>query len=147
MAISTSSPKKRADHAGLRLEGHRRGCAAGHAPGEPREAPRAVAAHLGLATVGIVVAHAEVGSVPGGLDSKQAVGADAAVAVAKAGDLVARDVEGAVAVIDHHEVVAGSVHLGEGKCHGTRKRIAAPRLRASLERLFASACMRRLNVS
>ena len=54
---------------------------------EAREAARAVAAHLGLAAVGVVIAHPKIRAVLRGLDHEHAVGADAAMAVAEAGDL------------------------------------------------------------
>jgi hypothetical protein len=54
---------------------------------ESGEAARSVAAHFGFAAVGVVVAHAEVGLGFGLLNEEESVGADAAVAVAEAGDL------------------------------------------------------------
>ena len=80
---------------------------------EAREAARAVAAHVGFAAVSVVVAHAEVRAVLRGLDGEQAVGPDAAVAVAQAGDLRAGEGGLAVAVIDHDEIISGPVHFCE----------------------------------
>ncbi len=81
---------------------------------ERHRAARAVAAHLGLAAVGIVVRHAEVGT-RDRADDDEPVAADALAAVAQRGDALAgQPAGGQVAGQDHDEVVAGAVHLGEG---------------------------------
>jgi hypothetical protein len=54
---------------------------------ESGKAAGAIAAHFGFPAVGVVVAHAEVGLGFGLFDEEESVGPDAAVAVAKAGDL------------------------------------------------------------
>lgn len=54
---------------------------------ESGEAAGAVAAHFGFPAVGVVITHAEVGLGFGFFDEEESVGADAAVAVAEAGDL------------------------------------------------------------
>ena len=93
---------------------------------EAGEAARAVSAHFGFATVGIVVAHAEVGLRGGcGFCADEAVSTDATVTVAEACDLFFGKADLVCAVIDHDEVVSGAVHFGEGEVHllnGTRKR-------------------------
>jgi hypothetical protein len=93
---------------------------------EAGEAARAVAAHLGFAPIGIVVAHPKVGlGGGGGFCANEAVGTDATVTVAEACDLFFGKAELVGAVIDHHEVVPGAVHFGEREVHllnGTRKR-------------------------
>src|SRR5690606_35159726 len=81
------------------------------------EATRAISAHFSLAAISIVVAEPEVGAVLGGLDGEQAIRANAAVAVAKMGDLIAVELEGEIAVVDDDEVVAGTVHFVEVKEH------------------------------
>ena len=50
---------------------------------DPRQAARAVAAHLGPAAVGVVQHHRAVGAVGARLDRDEPVGADAAVPVAE----------------------------------------------------------------
>ena len=50
---------------------------------KPGEAARAVAAHLGFAAVGIVVAHPKIRAVLGGFDRQEPVGPHAAMPVAK----------------------------------------------------------------
>jgi hypothetical protein len=53
------------------------------------KASRAIAAHLGFAAVGIIIAHPEIGvRLIGWLDGEQPVGTDAEMAIAKPGDLV-----------------------------------------------------------
>ena len=81
--------------------------------GEAGEAAGTVAAHFGFAAVGVVVAHAEVGSGLSGFDGEETVCADAAVAVAQGGDLRAAEGEAAVPVVEDDEVVAGPVHFPE----------------------------------
>jgi len=86
--------------------------------GEAAEAARAVAAHFGFAAVGVVVAETEIRAFPGGLHGEQAVGADAAIAVAERGDGVGVEVDGEVAVVNDDEVIAGAVHFEKVEEHG-----------------------------
>jgi hypothetical protein len=91
------------------------------------EDPRAVAAHLGGAPVGVAVVHE-----PGGLrrlgphrllgcqggrhDPDHAVAADPGASVGEQRDLAGHEVVGAVEVGHEDEVVLGAVPLGEGQC-------------------------------
>ena len=102
-----------ADEAGGGFEAERAVFGGRELVDEAGEAAGTVAAHFGFAAVGIVVAHAEVGFGFGALDEKDSIGADAAVAVAQEGDLGVGERERAVAVVQHDEVIAGAVHLGE----------------------------------
>ena len=80
---------------------------------DPCQAADAVAAHLGASAVGVVEHHRAVGAVVDRAASRmQAVGADAAVAVAERGD-AASSTGRSVAEPWHEEVVAGGVELGE----------------------------------
>jgi hypothetical protein len=49
-----------------------------------------------------------------GLDSKHAVGADAAMAVAEQCDAGGIQRELSIPIVEHDEVVAGTIHFGEG---------------------------------
>jgi hypothetical protein len=89
---------------------------AGQAGGISGKAAGSVAAHFGLATICIVITHPV--HLLGTLDGDQTISADATMAIAEACDLVAREAAGAVPVVDHDEVVSGSVHLGELENHG-----------------------------
>ena len=85
---------------------------------EAHEAPRAVAALLDLAAVGIEDAVAEIGVGAGGrLHQQDLVAADAEVAVGDEAQLVRRQRDGLAYAVDDHEVVAGAVHLGEAQPH------------------------------
>jgi hypothetical protein len=83
--------------------------------GIPGKAPGSVATHFGFASIRIVITHP--GHLRGAFDGNQAVSTNAAMAVAKAGNLVASEAAGAVTVVDHDEVVSSPVHLGELKKH------------------------------
>ena len=69
-------------------------------------------AHI-LAAIGVVVAHAESRSVRGPLEHEYAIRADPAMAIAEVSDLLFLEMQITQAVIEHHEVVARTVHLGE----------------------------------
>jgi hypothetical protein len=77
-----------------------------------------IATDAGLAAIGIIIAKAEVGLGLSGLHRQQAIGPDAAMAIAEKVDLRPREREALVAVVDDDEVVARAVHLGEGDNHG-----------------------------
>ena len=82
-----------------------------------RQAPDPVTAHLCRPTVRVHVVHEEVGAGPpvavAAHDPDEPVAADPAVAVTRRGNERRREVQGAVQVLDHHEVVSGSVVLGD----------------------------------
>jgi hypothetical protein len=81
---------------------------------EAREAARAVAALLDLASVGVEDAIAEVVSRRGrGLDQQHLVASHAQVAVGEAARIVGGDRKPLADAVQHHEVVALAVHLGE----------------------------------
>ena len=92
---------------------------------EAGDAARAVAAEVGFGAVGVVEAHAEVGGGGGGgLEEDEAVGADAAAAVAQVADVGGvGGGEGEGAVVDEDEVVAGAMHFPEGLGHGAGGRV------------------------
>ncbi len=106
-----------ADDAGDGFEADRRQREPVQAVDETGETARAVAAHLDLPAIGIVIAHPVVRVVLRRLDREQSVGADAAIPVAECGDHRLVQGQMAVAVVDQHEVVAGPVHLGETQGH------------------------------
>ena len=84
------------------------------------KAARAIAAHLGFAAVGVVVTHFEVATVGGWFHTEQTIGSDAAMAVAELFDLVLGQREAEIAIVQHDEVIAGAVHFGELKSHGSK---------------------------
>jgi hypothetical protein len=84
--------------------------------------PDAVAAHLRNAAVGVAVVHEPLDAVdrhgpvlqrlPAD-DAEHAVGAQAAVGVAERRDAARGEVEGAVGIGEHHEIVLGAMALAE----------------------------------
>src|SRR5260221_9217974 len=88
------------------------------------EAPGAVAAHLGFAAVGVVIAHPEIGArLIGRLDGEQSVGSDPEMPVAKPGDLFAGEGMAQGAVVDDHEVIARPAHLDKRETVHTQGKI------------------------
>ena len=84
------------------------------------EAAYAVAAHLGQGAVGVDVVHVAVSLFRGCRPHKDdAVGADAEVAVAQIRHLGIGQLESAVSIVNEDEIVAETVHFGEGQLHGT----------------------------
>jgi hypothetical protein len=80
-----------------------------------RKTPGAVPAHVGFATVGVKITHLEMnGRIFRGFRCDETVAADTTMAVTKSGDEFGLEGEDAGAVIDHYEVVSGTVHFGEG---------------------------------
>ena len=102
----------RADHAGGSFEGNflKR---TGGAVRESCETTRAVAAHLGLAAVGIVIAHPEIGAVRRTLEEEDTIRADAAMPVADPRDLLAREREIARTIVEQDKIVARAIHFRE----------------------------------
>jgi hypothetical protein len=96
-----------------RISGLRREARVAH---EAREAARAVAALLDLAAVGVPDAVAEiVAFLPGLLHHQQLVAADAEMAVGDAPYLLGREAHGLAHAVEHDEVVALALHLGEAQ--------------------------------
>ena len=83
----------------------------------PRETPGAIAAHLGITAVSVVKVPRPVDAFAAVAKQDEAVGADATLAMAQLCDLIARKGYAAFAVINQHEVVARTVHLGECQVH------------------------------
>ena len=106
------------DHAGEGFEADEFEGVAVEVIDEATEAAGAVAAHFGFTAVGIVVAHFEVAAFGGGFDEEEAIGTDAAVAVAEACDLVSGEGEAEVPIVEHDEVIPGTVHFDELQLHG-----------------------------
>ena len=103
-----------------RPEPHRAVAAEPHVERPAREAARTVAAVVRLAAVGVVVQHREV-ELRIALQQQHAVGADAAPPVTQPphqrGTLrPGRQVS--LAMIDHHEIVRGTLHFQKGDRHG-----------------------------
>ena len=83
------------------------------------EAARAVAALLDLAAVGVVDHVFEIDSRRRRRPHRQhLVGADAEVPVRQEAVLARREAQRAARFIEHDEVVAGPLHLGETDAHG-----------------------------
>ena len=102
----------RPNQSGHRLEGN-----IASFPGDllrkPRKAARAVATHLGLATVVVVVTHPKIRVRLRGLDDEQTVRANATMAVAKPGNSGGVERERAIAIVEQDEIVSGPVHFGK----------------------------------
>jgi hypothetical protein len=102
------------DEARAGLEGHGRAWLTLEHARETREAAGAVAAHLSLAAVGVEIAHHELGAaVPARFHEHKPIRADAKVAVTEPGNAVPVDGQHALAVVEHHEIVARPSHLCE----------------------------------
>ncbi len=78
-----------------------------------------VPAHLRLAPISIVVTHPEVGAVLRRLEQKNSISAHATMAIANPGDLLPLQANLAAQVIQHDEVVAGSIHFDESQHHSS----------------------------
>src|SRR5699024_6416663 len=87
--------------------------------------PHPVPAHLGDRAVGVAVVHEPLRAIARGVDpgavgadgTDHAVPADAGAPIGEGGDGGRVEVEQAVGVVDHHEVVLGAVALGEVDAH------------------------------
>ena len=85
---------------------------------EAHEAARAVAAMLDLVAGVVEDAVAEVGvGIARGLDQQDLVGAHAEAAVAQAAQLLGAELDRRAGGVEHDEVVAGALHLGELQSH------------------------------
>jgi hypothetical protein len=79
-----------------------------------------------LAAVAVEDAIAEVDTLDGGLfDEQQLVGANAEVPVSQRAHALGRECDRLAVAVEHDEVVAGAVHLGEFELHGLRLFLAA----------------------
>ncbi len=97
----------------------------------------AVAAHLGLRTVGVPVVHEPFGARRDGRgalvdrsgtdDAQNAVCSDAEASVAQGGDLIVRQRQRPIRIRDEHEVVAGAVTFGERDGAGHADKSMGPR--------------------
>ncbi len=85
--------------------------------GEPRKATSSIPAHFRLAAIGVVIAHPKVGPLRSGLNSENPVSTHTTMAVAKPCNAGSIQGKLAVPIVEHDEVVARAVHLGEGKLH------------------------------
>src|SRR5207253_10463772 len=81
------------------------------------EAACAVAAHLCFSTVGIKITHPEIRAVGGIFEQQDSVGANAAVAIAQARNLAAKQMNVPRPVIDQDEIVSSTIHFGETQHH------------------------------
>lgn len=85
---------------------------------ETSEAAGSVSAHFCFTAICVVVAHFEVAAFGGGFDKEETVCANAAMAVAEAGDLVSGEGEAKVTIVEHDEVIPGTVHFDKLQLHG-----------------------------
>ena len=89
--------------------------------GEEGGAARAIAAHLSRQARGVDIAHLEIGAVRAGrgrIEDDDAIGAEAAAAVAEQGCELLQPVgrqAAKLAAVDHDEVIAGAMHLDIGE--------------------------------
>ena len=103
----------RANDASAGLE-RRFAVAASQSLNEASEAARAVTAHLGLAAIAVVELPRPVGFPGFGRDEKkQAIGTNAALAMAQPDHLIARELDVLGPIVDEHKVISGAVHLGK----------------------------------
>ncbi len=99
---------------------------------EAHEAARAIAALLDLAAVGVVDHVFEIDALARrGPHRKHLVGAHAEVAVRQEAVLAGRQVQPCAGLVEHDEVVAGALHLGETDTHGPDYRGSGRRARSS----------------
>jgi hypothetical protein len=121
--------ERRFDHAGTGPDADRASLGQALVVDEADETPRAVAALLDLAAIGIEDPIAEIDAGPvGRLDDQDLVGADAEAAIGQPADLAHIERERTIDAVDHHEVVAGPLHLGKAHSHGAHyRRDRAPR--------------------
>jgi hypothetical protein len=80
-----------------------------------RETTRPIPAHFRFATVAIIIAHSEIGAVRAFLKQQNSVRPYTAVSIANSDDLIRPKTHLAGAIVDHYEIVARSVHLGEAQ--------------------------------
>jgi hypothetical protein len=76
-----------------------------------REATRAVATHFRFAAIGVKITHPKIGTVGRLFEQQNSIGPDAAMAIAKACDLAAIEMNVALAIVDQDEIVARAVHF------------------------------------
>src|SRR5262249_4486658 len=108
----------RSDHAGQGLDADFGLLREALVVDEPDEAARAVAALLDLTAVGVpdAVAEIRVGALRS-LDEKNLVAADAEVPVREPSRALRAYVKGSADAVEHDEVVARPLHLGEFEAH------------------------------
>jgi hypothetical protein len=80
---------------------------------ESGETTRAVATHLGFTAISVVIAHPKVRAVRRLLEDENAVRAHAAMAIAQARNLFARERKLSGTIIEHYEIVPGAIHFRE----------------------------------
>ena len=114
-----------ADHARERFKADLRERVSMQVIHEAPKAAGAVATHLRLAAIGVVVAHFEVTTLGGRLHAEKAIRADAAMAVTQLLDLLFGEGQLKVAIVQHDEVIASAVHFGELEGHGKGRRVKA----------------------
>jgi len=110
----------RLEGAGDGLEGEGCTVAAEKSGGVAAKTTGAITAHFRFAAVGIIVTEFDISIAFGRFDCDVAIRSDAAVAIAEEGDLGGGEVGVERAVINHDEVVSGSVHFGESESHGSK---------------------------
>jgi hypothetical protein len=95
------------------------------------EAASAVAALLDLATVGVEdpVAEIDVGA-RWPLDQQHLVAANAEMTIGKANDLSSVEFDALADAVEHHKIVAQSLHLGEFETHVELSRATFERVHA-----------------
>ena len=101
------------NHAGQRLE--RNGGATLEVTSEPRKAPRAVAAHFRFAAI-LLKNPTQIG-VALGFPQQQDSSAQPHVGGGRGFESFGGQLEPEFAIVDHHEIVFGPVHLGEINQH------------------------------
>src|SRR5713226_945460 len=82
---------------------------------ETGKAARTVAAHFRFTAVAVKVAHPKVRAVPRFFQQQNSIGANAAVTIANACDLVGIEMNVSGTIVDHHEIVSGAAHLCESQ--------------------------------
>jgi hypothetical protein len=84
-----------------------------HPARESGETTRAIATHLGLTAISIVIAHPKVRAIRRLLEDENAVRADAAMAIAQKRNLFARERKLSGTIIEQYEIVPGAIHFRE----------------------------------
>ena len=84
-----------------------------HLACKPRKATSAVSAHLRFPAIGIEVAHSEIRVVRWIFQQQNAICSDTAMAITKARDLAAIEMDVPFPVIEQDKIVSSAIHLCE----------------------------------
>src|SRR5260370_4153522 len=78
---------------------------------EPGKTASAIAAHLGLTAIAVVISHLEIGAVGGIFQQEYSVSSDAAMTIAQKCDFIRVQPNVPRTIIQQNEIVPGAVHF------------------------------------